>query len=619
MIDLLPSSPAWVALDTETSGLHPDDGARVACVALTWPETPDDPYSLDEPVFKTLGLPFDQGVRDKLPTTQLDFDFSGGGGRDPNLGGEEWRALLEWLRDKALVFHNAKFDLAMMRVGTRHWPGIDLVDNFTWDTMLAQRVLDPLERAALDATARRLDLGYKKGLDVLKDWLKRNKFPPNRYDLAPWSIVETYVTADTEMTARLYDHQRDRLQGESPDVEARITRELDVTVALYKMEERGIQYDDVASLEAADKLDGMADEIEKGMPFKCTPSEAHAYFYGTLKLDPAMRKKKINGVHQMTEAYTLDEEQVRGWKKDGVPWAAEFSQVMKYRKAVSMWYRGYPEKIGMDGRLRTTFRQGHVKSGRMSVERVQLQAMPKTDKDIEGIPGVRRLISAKEGHGLWNLDLSQAELRVAAHYARCKLMQEMLAKGIDLHGETTKQVIGVEPDDPEWKIKRDIAKRLNFSGIFQVGPETFQATLSKLADIHLPIRECSDIVYGWRRMYPEFSAAYQKADRKVSTDGYVRLLPNTPYEIKSWFGERDYANTAWNRMVQGSLAEVFKIWLGEIEARWPGHMVLTIHDSVVNESPLDEGEQVAQEMADFGAELFSNLFGTTMKVDVDRW
>lgn len=599
----LPTGLPYVALDTETSGLHPDDGARVACVALASGQW-------------SVALPFDQGVRDKLPTMQLDLFEQGE--PDPNLPREDWEYLLRWLQDQHLVFQNAKFDLMMMRVGTRHWPGVDLINRLTWDTMLASGVLDPLHPRGLDETATRLGFGGKEGLDALKGWLKRHRFPERRYDLAPWSIVKTYVTADAEKTASIHDNQANRCvtyEGEELTPEhARIIRQLDLTRALYRIEQRGIAYDDAASLEAADKLEAEANRIEATMPFRCNPTAAHNYFYGQLKLEVSPDK-----VSEKTGRPSLDEEVVRQWVKDEVPWAYEFSQVTKYRRAVSMWYRGYPEKIGVDGRLRCTFKQGDVKSGRMSVERVQLQAIPKKDKNIEGIPGVRELIRAEEGHRLWNLDLSQAELRVATRYSGCRRMAELLAAERDAHGETTKQVLHVMPDDPLWKEKRDIAKRLNFGGIFQIGGEKFQATLAKLADIHLPVAECTQYVRGWRAMYPEFGEAYRRADRMAQTKGYVRLLPNTPYEVRSYFKEYEYSNTAWNRIVQGSLAEAFGIWMGEVERRWPGYVILTVHDSLVIEALEDEGDEVAEQIAAYGRELFTSTFDTPMKVDIDRW
>jgi DNA polymerase I-like protein with 3'-5' exonuclease and polymerase domains len=610
----LPENLPWVTLDTETSGLHFDDGARVACVALAAPGW-------------SIALPFDQGVRDKFPTTQLDLLSSD---VDPNLSRDAWEELCEWCTQQSIIFQNAKYDLHMMRAGTRHWAGVDLIDNFYWDTMLAQGILDPLHARGLDATADRLGFGGKVGLEAVKDWLKRRKYPPHRYDLVPWDIIRQYVTKDAIDTALIYENEQERLEAMDP-AEAehfydRIERAFSLMRALYMMERRGIGYDDERSIQAAEMLEQRADEIEATMPFKVQPKIAERYFYDELGLEPAYRKSGENWKH----VRTLDEEQVRRWRKDGVPWAEEFSLVTKIRRAVSMWYRGYPEKIGPDGRLRTSFKQGDVKSGRMSVERVQLQAMPKADKYnavgsrdrlavFEGVPDVRDLVRAEEGYGLWNLDLSQAELRVATRYSGCVKMAEQLANGIDSHGEVT-NVLKVMPDDPRWKQQRDIAKRLNFGGIFMIGGETFQNTLAKLADIHLPVEDCEEYVRGWRQMYPEFEIAFKMAMRKFERDGYVRLLPKTPLEEKSYYNrQRDWPRTAWNRMVQGSLAVAFGYWLGEIERRWPGAMILTVHDSVVLECLLDEGDQIASEIAAFGAELMTDLFDTEMKVDTDRW
>lgn len=614
---LLPNyEPPWVAVDTETSGLHPDDGARVACVSMTWLG-----WQSDE--LHTLALPFDQGVRDKLEFARVSLFEQ----EDPNLPEADWYEMLAWLSRQRLVFHNAKYDLMMLRAGTRHWGGIDLRDALHWDTALAQRELDPTERAGLDAATQRLGIADgKQGLDALAAWLKREKHPPKRYDLAPWDIVQEYVSTDTELTAKLYLNQMERIERWLPEdqdtIHERMDRELRLTKALLAMEWRGLLYDGVASLEAAELLEQRANEIEARLPFN--QDGAHQYFFETLGLT-------ADRVSEKTGRPSLDEEQVRKWAAEGIEWAAEYAELTKARRAVSMWYRGYPEKMGVDGRLRCVFKQGFVKSGRMSVERVQLQAMPKDDKYsavgsrerlsvYEGIPGVRSLLRSGEGKGLWSLDLSQAELRVAAKYSGCKnMLDELLSDDPDIHGKTARNVLRVTSDDPDWKFQRDVAKRLTFGGIFMVGGKTMQETLAKLADIHMPVEECEALVQGWRNLYPEIAHTYRRAERTFSDKGYVRLLPNTPYETRSWLGPRDWPRTAWNRIVQGSLAEAFKLLMIGVEERWPGSLILTVHDSTVLEMPLDEGDQIAAEIAAWGGELMTNLFGIEMSMDTDRW
>lgn len=600
----LPNVP-MVAVDTETTGLHPDDGARVAVVSAAWEGG-------------SAAWAFDQGVRDKLPASQMAL----GGGADPNLGQGEWELLLDWLGSRALVFHNAKFDLTMLRAGTRHWPGADLTGQLAVDTMVAASVLDPLLSQGLDAAAAREGLEGKSGQDAVKAWLKQAKYPVHRYDLAPWDLVRPYAVADAEQTLGLWYAQKERLRHAPAELRRRVKEGTELCRVLCRVEARGVGYDAARSLEVAELLEGRADAIEEGMPFSCGVNEAKAFFFGQQGLTPDRRTEK-------REDPVLDEEQVRKWASQGVEWAQEYAQVTRARRAVSMWYRGYAEKTGRDGRLRTVYRQTRVKSGRMSVERVQLQAMPKADKykDLrtgevlsvyEGVPGVRELVRPAPGRELWNLDLSQAELRVAAKYSQCGTMLQLLEGGADMHGYTAEHVMGIDPDSEDWKFKRDIAKRLNFGAIFMIGGPTFQATLAKLADIHLPLAECKGLVAEWRRLYPEFEMAYGRAQSVAKSKGWVPLLPQTDRMVRSYFGERDWPNTAWNRVVQGSLAEFFKLWMVEVEAQAPGAMVLTIHDSVLLE--LDEGSrEQAEAVADRGSRIASDLFGTRMPVDVDRW
>jgi DNA polymerase-1 len=608
----LPDVPL-VCVDVETSGLHPDDGARVSCVGVAW---------LEGGEVKSRGFPFDQGERDKLPAVQMDmFDT----GEDPNLGRDEWMELLGWLESReVLVNHNLKFDLMMLTSGTRHWPGTDLLWRGAqpWDTMLVEKELRPTDSLSLETVGERYGLGGKTGSAELAAWLAGRGYDKGRYDLVPWDVAGPYVRGDVELTLSVYlaqleamgavwDESGRAIRDEIEEgLQGKLDREMDLLRVLYLMERRGVAYDDAASLRAAEVMAAKAQELEKRLPFH-GPKQARDYFF---------RQKGVIPMNVSAAGTpSLDEEQTRRMIRDGIEWAPEYAEASRIKRAVSMWYRGYPEKIGQDGRLRCVYKQAFVRSGRMSVERVQLQAVPKYDKTFEGVPHIRELLRPAEGKELWNLDLSQAELRVASQYAQCKRMLELLGQGADLHGITCQQVLGVQPGAPDWKAKRDIAKRLTFGGIFQIGGETFQATLGKLANIYLPVYECDQMVRTWRAMYPEFGDAYRAAERRAKAEGRVRLLAGTPWATLSWLGERDYPNTAWNRIVQGSLAEFLKLWLVEIERRWPGLMVLTVHDSVVLETDEGQGEEAAEGIAELGARMFGEVFRIEGKVDYGRW
>lgn len=570
----------------------------------------------------SLALPFDQGVRDKLddpdkPVTQLKFEDTEA---DPNLSEKEWQQLLWLLSQKRLVFHNAGFDLIMMWTGTRHLSGVDLGSALHWDSMIAHRILRPNSSAGLDNAARELGIGQKQGLDAVREWLRQAKKPKHRYDLVSWSVIKEYVTVDAETALALYEEQMRHFMeaDESVRLLRECRREFDLAVVLTRMEQRGLRYDAERSLRAADELESKVEDIVAQLPFKLTPAGAKKYFLEQ-GLVPDRETAQGNP--------SIDTEQIRDWVKDGVQYAAEYRDATRAKRAAGMWYRGYAAKMGEDGRLRCRYRQVKVRddgamdtgtrSGRLSAERVNLQAMPKDDKIEEGMVGVRDLLLAKKGCSLISLDMSQAELRAAARFSQCETMLQMLSEGVDFHGKTTEEVMGVERSHEEWKLKRDIGKKLTFGAIFGIGGEGFQKLLTRETDIHLPLEECEELVRNWRRTYPEIMKSYRRAERVFRERGYVRILPGTEYESRSYLADGDWPHTGWNRMVQGSLAAWLRLWLVEIEREVPGAIVLTVHDSVVLELPKRTAKKTTQAVADKAAERASALFDTPMIVDLE--
>ena len=596
-----------VAVDCETSGLHPDDGARVSCVACAWKGG-------------SIALPFDQGCLDKLTDKkmiegQTTIEWKE---ETANLSVDEWRRLLGLLRTKRLVMHNAAFDLIMLAAGTRHWPGVDLGDALEWDTMLAHRVWKPKARAGLDMAAQEMGVGKKYEQDAVKEWLKKTKQPKGRYDLPPWDVIKGYVRADAEITLALYEEQKRHITEEEKDAVLReCKREFDLAVTLMRVEQRGVRFDVEKSLAAAVVMEHKVEEIEAQLPFRMTPAGARKYFVDEMGL-PTARDTKSG-------APSCDAEQIRDWVDDGVQWAAEYRDATKAKRAASMWYRGYAEKVGEDGRLRCRYRQtkSHeggdtgARSGRLSAERVNLQAMPKADRIEKGMVGVRDLLLARNGCVLVSLDMSQAELRAAARYSKCEKMLQMLSEGVDFHGKTTEDVMWIERSHPEWKLKRDIGKKLTFGAIFGIGGEGFQKLLTRETGIFLELKECNDLVWKWRATYPEIMDAYRKAEYVFKNRGYVRLLPGTPYEKRSYKELGDLSQTGWNRMVQGSLAAWLRLWLVEIDHEWPGTIVQTVHDSVVLELPVKTARATAKKVIKKSSERASELFDVAMPIEME--
>jgi hypothetical protein len=181
------TSGLLVAVDTETTGLHPDppENARVSVVSLAWRDWSEH---FIRPA-RAMALPFEFG-RGTGGQATLDLE------PDPNLGPEEWRVLMEWLARQRLVFQGGSFDLMMLHAGTARFEGSSLEDAWYWDTIIGSRELDPAESAELGDIERRLNI---LGTQERADWLNSKKLRA-RVNLMEWARAAEYATVDAVVT-----------------------------------------------------------------------------------------------------------------------------------------------------------------------------------------------------------------------------------------------------------------------------------------------------------------------------------------------------------------------------------------------------------------------------------
>lgn len=577
---LPPGDGHLVVVDTEGSGLYVDDGARPSMVQVAL--SPTEAWS----------FPFDQGPSGKVEQlTLLD---------DPNLDELEWCYLTEWLSRQRLVMHNAKHDLHQLKAAPPGWAvhGRDLSDALEWDTMVAASVLDPTERVGLGAIAARLGLESKDNSQVAS-WLKKNKHHKYRYDLVPYGVMEPYSTGDVKLTYQVWEHQQAQLEaGEGSRAE--VERELEYTKVLWRIESRGLPLDASAMLDACAVLQAKVEELEKDLPFPNSAAGAKAWFYDKHGYEPPT----------LTESGkpSVDAEAMRLLANQNAPGAALYAEIAQIQTALKMWYQPWPSMVGSDGRIRTSYRQTSVVSGRTSNERVNLQAIPHGNRVVDGVPTPRDLIYGD----LWECDLAQAELRVAAKYARAKRMQELVLSDVDTHGQTATDLFDCTEDDSDWFVKRQVAKRCNFALIFGVGAKTMRDQLRRHLGLEWTEGEVGDLISRWRAIHPEFQRAIRATEKDADRDHYVKLVNGR----RRWFRQGEFTHKAFNQKVQSSLAELAKEWAMETERRWPGVLILTIHDSEVLET---KDETVPQAVADLGAQLGTAWFDFPMAVDVGRW
>ncbi len=678
-----------VAVDTEASGLYADGKwsstlsecqpkARCSIVSVS--------YRADTPFgeYVTFAVPFDQGViGGKCSTWNYDkgewnlFDHIDGCKVDAghctcapmNFGEFAWRAMVGWLAAHWLVFHNAKYDLHVFREGLRLFAGtgVDLEASFHWDTLLVQAVYMPLSKNSLDAVAREL---FDEGKDdTMSVHLKKNGTGlTKRYDLVPWEVAGIYAAQDAKLTIKLfYDQQVAWNDGTIDHIDqAIIDKEFKKMVLLYRMENRGVAYDVDTMRVEAEKMAQWVIELEQELPWvklgqPPNITGAKWWFFTHLDTPPfklgnscqvcgfnaktgKRRKKKVPQcpAGQCLNAPSLDAEVVGRYVEDGIEGAELWQAIGNMRSALSKWYLAWPNQIGDDGRLRTNYRQCHMESdrkdqraggaisNRLSAERVQFQGFPKDRKLPENIKPPKKMIRAAEGKAVWEIDVSNAEIRVAAWASKDPNLTEAVNSGKNIHdmntsfifGETMRagDFVGELEDHPDWDMYRDLSKIGVFSDFYGSGVRTMLAQFQSGLKRSFPQRFVTDFKENLAKAYPLVKVASRKAQRKADVTmggcGYIRLYNGR----RRWFGALERTHKAWNQVMQCNVAEAVSEWMLAIEDKYPGILINQVHDSdwlEVDDSP--EGEAVVDDCMAMGVAIFEKAFtGIKFKIDKKR-
>lgn len=664
----LPDDVGRIALDTETGtigdpegALFPDDGARVADVSVAWHTSDGEPISCA-------------------------WRFWDEGGHGGALGIEEWEHLRRWVQERpGIAMMNAPMDVGSMYAGTGNgMPGYDLLDQVCWDIGLVANLLDPGTLVSLDQQAKRWFGTSDKAaaLAPLKKWLaaaRREVAKPrhaeNRrrrktgepelpqtpaelryqtwaYYLAPWELVRPYAATDAELTARLARLQWQRLrEGEGgPNRWKFVEQDHEVMRTLIRMERRGIPYDWRTSEEIAVQLANRREHLHRELPFgEPTPTNLHDWFYVQHKV-PVIKMTKGGKIKPPQPS--LDAETITELANTDVPGARELRRYKKVDGALTRWYEPFARMANKaDGRLRPRFKQTAVRTGRLSIQRAQLQAVPhnhvlRNDEILAEYPTPRDLIPASEpGWQRWEMDLAQAELRVAAWFAVAKNMLQTIAEGRDPHGELATATFGVKKGDDDWFRMRNVGKRGNFSLIFGISPKRLKEDIKTQTGVIISLGEAETLRDTFNDLHPEFRRQIQTDSRRVLLDlknPHVKLVNGRRNGIFSYELDRDWDDAlqksvgpvrgmhkAFNRRVQGSIGEFAKAWmvaadrylmeqLAELDPEDRHGLLLQIHDALMISVPDDEsGALLAKQVRQIGIDLWDQWFRRPVSLETD--
>ena len=202
----------------------------------------------------------------------------------------------------------------------------------------------------------------------------------------------------------------------------------------------------------------------------------------------------------------------------------------------------------------------------------------------------------KPGFVLVDADYSQIELRVLAHIADDKTMQEAFQSGSDIHTATASQVFGV-PASQVTALQRRHAKAVNFGIVYGI------SEFSLAEDIGVSRYEAKAYIDSYLNHYANVRRYMQQVVEDARQKGYTQTLFGRrryiPELTSSNFNVRSGAERiALNTPIQGTAADIIKLAMIRVEQAlnqsYPdANLLLQVHDELIVECP----EEIAPEVA----------------------
>jgi DNA polymerase-1 len=193
-------------------------------------------------------------------------------------------------------------------------------------------------------------------------------------------------------------------------------------------------------------------------------------------------------------------------------------------------------------------------------------------------------------------DYSQIELRVLAHIADDKVMQDAFNSGVDIHTATASQVFAVTPEEVT-ALQRRHAKAVNFGIVYGI------SEFSLAEDIGVSRYEAKRYIDSYLENYKGVHAFMKNVVEGARSIGYTttlygrrRYIPelkNTNFNLRQ-AGER----IALNAPIQGTAADIMKISMLRVDKalreKFPeARLLLQVHDELIVECPEDIAPEVA--------------------------
>ena len=356
------------------------------------------------------------------------------------------------LDNKKTIFHNAKFDLVILK---KEGFNINLITYYdtlimSWlcnENRFSNRLKDlahSILKVKEEKITRFADIEKKPDIEEF------GLFGKDAFNEAVTKWINTigsYCLKDCEYTKRLFLEFKPILEKEEIWKEYE-ELELPFLKVLLQMEERGIKIDSKYLSKIGEKLDNKIIEVSADI-YKEVGREIDINSAKQLR-DYLFKEKKYALPEQYRTPkgeFSTNVSALLYLKNEKIKIASLILKHRELSKLNSTYIKGMLLDV-KEGVIHTSFNQCGTVTGRLSSSSPNLQNIPRRDDEFN----IRKAFIPRKGYKFICADYSQIELRLMAYFSKDERMLNIYKNEGDIHAETAKE-IGCD---------RVVAKGINF-------------------------------------------------------------------------------------------------------------------------------------------------------------
>lgn len=526
---------------------------------------------------------------------------------------EKVEAKLQELFDKKrMVFHNAKFDIPMFEY---HF---NLKVSRFEDTMLMHYMIDenPGTHGLKMLAMKYTEYGdyekpmynwieqYRKDQKVLKDDFK--------WEWIPFEVMKTYAAIDAAVTFILFGKFENALKKGNPNL-LRVYKTILLPACRFLMEvqdngvpfsrERLVASQGLMSKEIEESIEKLRQheairkfEAAQGKEFNPNSvMQLRTLLFDYVGLEPTgivTEKGEHSTNSEVLEKLALQHEIPR-----------IILEIRKKTKIKNTYLDKIIPQLDSDSRLRTNFNLHGTTSGRLSSSgKMNMQQIPRDNPIVKGC------IKAAPGHKIVSMDLTTAEVYVAAVLSDDLELQEVFKSGGNFHSTIAQKVFNLDCDVEEVQAKyptyRQAAKAVTFGIMYGAGPQKISEQVTKDGG-RLSVLEAKGIIKEYFNTFWKLEDWIEEQRDFIEKNGHTysffgrkrRLDAAKDKENKGIQGHA--VRSGLNFLVQSAASDINLI--GAVDANealkqkgLKAKIFALVHDSILAEVPESEVEEYCE-------------------------